>query len=84
MKTKFSDIRKYIAIYDPVSICIYETGDFENYFEMRSVPEKYDNMFLYGIGKFESSFINNKGEEVWCQCTEIVLSYNPRFKEEIN
>lgn len=79
MPLKFKHIRKYLAVYDQVSVCIHETGDYENFFEARSIPEKYDDMYLYGIGKYESLFINHDGEEVWLSCTEIRLSYTPRF-----
>ena len=81
MTIRFKDIRKYIAICaSPVSIAIKETGDYENFTEIGLIPEKYDEMYLYGIGSYEDYF-DFCGEQKWMSAIEIVVSQTPRFSE---
>ncbi|MBE6901164.1 MAG: hypothetical protein E7478_01685 [Ruminococcaceae bacterium] len=81
MTIKFKDIRNYIAkCSSPVSILIKETAAYENYIEIGLVPEKYDDMYLYGIGAYEDLF-DLCGEMRTMSAVEIVVSQKPRFSE---
>ena len=81
MTLKFKDIRNYIAkCASPVSIAIKESGAYENFIEIGLVPEKYDDMYLYGIGSYED-FFDLCGEMKFMSAIEIVLSQTPRFSE---
>lgn len=81
MTLKFGDIRRYVAKYaSPVSICIHETGDYENFIEIGLVPEKYDDMYLYGIGSYADMF-DFYGERKWMNAVEIMVSETPRFDD---
>ena len=89
---KFTEIRKYISNIDRVSICDKDTLSYENYQFISEVPESYDEMYLYGIGRIESEFPANKAidaavkqgvdptsdEIIYAQCIEIMLSKEPR------
>lgn len=81
MTLKFKDIRSYIAkCASPVSVAIKETGAYENFIEIGLVPEKYDDMYLYGIGAYED-FFDFCGEMKNMSAIEIVVSQNSRFSE---
>lgn len=78
---KFKDIRKYIArCASPVSVSDKENGAYENFIEIGLVPEKYDNMYLYGIGSYEDYF-DLCGEKKYMSAIEIVVSHSPPFSE---
>ena len=80
MILKFRDIRRYMAEFaSPVSICLHETGDYENYAEIGQVTEKYDDMYLYGIGSYADNF-DFYGEIKWMNAVEIRVSKTPRFE----
>lgn len=59
------------------SICMQETGDYENYRFVKDVPEDYDSLFIYGIGLIETEFDGSDGLE-FRHAIEIVLSKEPR------
>ena len=81
MTLKFKDIRNYIAkCASPVSILIKEIQAYENFTEIELVPEKYDDMYLYGIGPYEDLF-DLCGEMKFMSAIEIVVSQTPRFSE---
>ena len=89
---KFKDIRPYISNIDRVSICDKDTLRYENYQFIADVPDKYDDMYLYGIGRIQSEFPAkeavdaaikqgvdpNSDEIVYAECIEIMLSDTPR------
>lgn len=80
---KFKDIKKYIAVFAaPISVCMIETLDYENYWEIVDIPDnKYDDLYLYGIGQIQSEFYNKcLKKDDFCYCIEIMLSKTPRFK----
>lgn len=82
---KFKDVKRYIAVCAaPLSICMKETLDYENYWEIGDIPDgKYDELYLYGIGQIQSEFYDRRRDEkLFCYCIEIVLSKTPRFKTE--
>jgi len=80
MVLKFKDIRPYMAkVASPISINIHETGNYENYLRIDMVPEKYDEMYLYGIGAYEDYF-DFLGNTEYMNAIEIVLSDAPRFQ----
>ena len=73
MTLKFKDIRNYIAkCASPVSILIKETQAYENFTEIGLVPDKYDDMYLYGIGTYED-FFDLCGVIKYMNAIEIVL-----------
>ena len=79
---KFKDIKKYIAVFAaPISVCMIETLDYENYWEIGDIPDnKYDDFYLYGIGQIQSEFYNKcLKKDDFCYCIEIMLSKTPRF-----
>lgn len=81
MTLKFKDIRNYIAkCASPISILNKETQAYENYIDIGLVPEKYDDMYLYGIGAYED-FFDFCGETRYMNAIEIVLSNIPRFSK---
>lgn len=53
---KFGEFRKYISKIDRVSICNAETLSYENYQFISQVPDKFDELYLYGIGRIQSEF----------------------------
>lgn len=59
------------------SICMQETGDYENYRFLKDVPEDYDSLSIYGIGLIETEFDGSDGLEL-LHAIELVLSKEPR------
>ena len=45
------------------SVCMQETGDYENYRFLSDVPEEYDSMYIYGIGLVETEFYEHDENE---------------------
>lgn len=91
MNLEFKELRKYISSIDRISICMEETKRYENYRYIRDIPDKYDQLYVYGIGMIESEFeINDpfdlagvKEEDIgkdfyFAKCIEILLSEKPR------
>ena len=92
IKMKFKDIRPYISNIDRVSICDKDTLSYVNYQFISDVPESYDDLYLYGIGRIESEFPANKAidaavkqgvdptgsEIIYAECIEFMLSKEPR------
>ena len=70
---------------------MYETMCYENFIRMQDVPDKYDDLYVYGIGMIESEFYqiskyeysahHGNGKLVLLPCIEIALSNKPK---EIN
>ena len=85
---KFRDIRPYISNIDRVSLCDKETLSYENFQFISEVPESYDDLYLYGIGRIESEFPANQAidaavkqgvnpasdEIIYADCIEFMLS----------
>ena len=46
--------RIQISKIDRLSICNKETLQYENYWFLDQVPDKYDEMYLYGVGMLKS------------------------------
>ena len=61
---KFGELRKYISRIDRLSICNKKTLSYENYMFISDVPDSYDDMFLYGIGRKDSEFRADQAPEV--------------------
>lgn len=88
---KFKELRKYISQIDKVSICILETSRYENYLLFKEVPDKYDDLFVYGIGMITSEFYEREdgfysancgeGKLVFLPCMEIMLSEENKHVE---
>lgn len=84
---KLKDLKHYISNTDRLSICIKETMDYKNFMCLRDVGNKYDELYVYGIGMIESEFYQidkfefstnrNDGELTLLPCIEIVLSAKP-------
>ncbi len=53
---RFSELRKYISNIDRVSICMKDTLDYENYQFINDVPDSYNDLYVYGIGRIQSEF----------------------------
>lgn len=89
---KFKEFRKYISKIDRVSICNHETLRYENFQFIEMVPDSYDEMYLYGVGRIQSEFpareapdvVARMGEKpdddeiIYAECIEIMLSEGPR------
>lgn len=91
MTLKFKELKKYISTLDRLSICMRETLNYENYHYMRDVPDKYDEYYVYGIGRIKSEFkiekeLNksdvrgNKINDKYFlgECLEVMLAQKPR------
>lgn len=91
MNLTFGELRKYISVIDRVSICMREDLRYENYRFVKQVPDRYDCLYVYGIGCIESEFeideytapIETEGRELgtdmfFAQCIEIMVSKIPR------
>ena len=52
----FGTLRKYISRIDRLSICMLETKEYSNYVFLKDVPDRYDDLYVYGIGMIESEF----------------------------
>ena len=84
---KFKDIKKYISMIDRVSICIWGTQIHEHYEWVSKVPEKYDDLYLYGIGivprecrepnRLEKEDLLEKEGIIFRPPMEIMLSQEP-------
>lgn len=42
------------------SVCMQETGNYENYRFLKDVPEDYDSLYIYGIGLIETEFYEHE------------------------
>lgn len=88
---KFKELRSLISVIDRVSICMRETLQYENFTYMEKVPDKYDEYYVYGIGRILSEFEiegdpnkrDIEGNEIndkyfLGECIEIMLGEKPR------
>ena len=64
MRIKFGEFRKYISKTDRVSICSKETLSYKNYMFIGDVPDSFDDMYLYGIGRIDSEFCADQAPDV--------------------
>lgn len=91
IELKFKDLRKFISVIDRVSICMRETLMYDNYTFIQDVPDKYDEYYVYGIGRILSEFkidealgkkdvVGNEINEKYFlgECIEIMLAEKPR------
>ena len=84
----FGTLRKYISRIERLSICMLETKEYSNYVFLKDVPDRYDDLYVYGIGMIESEFYQvqeqvfvasgDKENLVFLPCIEIVLSEEPK------
>lgn len=58
----FGELRKYCCVFDRVSVCMQETGRYDNYRLIAHAPSTYDQYYLYGFGMFESEFVDDDFE----------------------
>lgn len=91
---KFKEFRNYISKIDRVSICNKDTLRYENYQFIAEVPDMYDELYLYGIGRIQSEFPrkavmevpmndgDDEDETIFAECIEIMLSDEPRKFDE--
>ena len=65
----FKDIRPYISKIDRVSICNKDTLRYENFMFIDQVPVKYNNYYLYGIGRKQCEFPASQAPDavVWIE-----------------
>lgn len=88
---KFKQLKNYISVVDRISICNKETLNYENYRNIRQVPDLYDELYVCGIGiilsEFEIDDLQNMcdieekyiGERFYfAKCIEILVSENSR------
>ena len=93
MNLRFGELREYISVIDRVSICRQETLQYENYCFIKDVPAKYDELYVYGIGRIQSEFavdelyekmlqaegaVRMTNGEYMLECIEIMVSEKPR------
>ena len=87
---QFKELKKYLSRIDRYSVCILnESLSYENYRWLRDIPDKYDDMYVVGIGRIESEFEEDavfenekKGNAIgngqyFADCIEIVVSEIP-------
>ncbi len=77
MTIRFGDLRAFCDRTCRVSICMAETLAYENYGSIDRVPERYDDLYLYGFGAIESEF-PEADRPVCRRCLEIMLAEEPR------
>lgn len=76
---KFGEIRKYLDIVTPISVCMKETLSYENYSHSIDIPTSYDDFYVYGIGMIKEDFQKTLTGEIGYQpCIEILLAKEPR------
>lgn len=80
-ETKFGELRRMISAIDRVSICMLETSQYENYLDIKDVPEKFNEMYVFGIGSTDSEFPEDENLH-FMPCLEIVLSEKTRAENE--
>ncbi len=78
---RFGDIREYCSRIDRVSICQLENLRYENFERIGQVPERYNEMYLYGFGVIDSEF-REEGVLHLKTCIEFMLSKRPRSEIE--
>jgi len=61
---KFGEFRKYISKIDRVSICNKDTLSYKNFMFISEVPDSFDDMYLYGIGRIDSEFRADQAPDV--------------------
>ena len=84
---KFKELKNYISLIDPLSICLKETGDYENYKHVGLIPDLYDDYYVYGIGMIETEFpvsdfpyeANSIEKICFKTALEIMLSTEPKL-----
>lgn len=59
----FGEIRPFLSRSERYSICMQETAEYENYRFLNDVPERYDTLYVYGIGLIETEFYEPDGNE---------------------
>lgn len=83
----FGELREYLSRIDRYSICMLETGEYKNYVFLKTIPNDYDNLFVYGIGMREVEFYLINGvysasgtreQMVLADCIEIMLAKSPK------
>ena len=75
----FGELRKYYDKLGRVSVCIKETLNYENFSRIAEVPDRYNDMYVYGFGIIDSEFTDVLTEEpVFAHCVEFMLSDTPR------
>lgn len=78
---KFGELRRMISVIDRVSICMEETSQYENYLDIKDVPEKFDEMYVCGIGGINSEFPEDENLH-FMPCLEILVSKKTRTEFE--
>lgn len=79
MGITFGELRKYISQICKLSICKYETQEYQNYICIKDVPEKYNALYVYGVDVIDSEFdLKENSGFAFMTCMEIVLSEEPR------
>lgn len=89
---RFGEFKYLVSGLDRLSICMKDSGMYENYRFISEVPEgKYDDYYVYGVGIIKSEFeigpdgpdtiekrnmINEK--KCFMECMEIVLDKKPK------
>lgn len=78
---KFGELRRMISVIDRISMCDEETSYYENYRDIKDVPEKYDELYVCGIGVTQSEFTED-ADLHFMPCMEILVSKNTRTEFE--
>lgn len=92
MDLKFKDFRRYLSVIDRLSICERETLAYQNFANIREVPDTWDDCYVYGVGRIESEFVPEAYEldsrelqgralgnrSYLLSCIEIMVSQKPR------
>ena len=92
MDLKFKEFRRYLSVVDRLSICERETLAYQNFANIREVPDIWNECYVYGVGRIESEFMPEQFEldsrevkgrtlrngSYLLSCIEIIVSKRPR------
>lgn len=66
LQLTFKEIRPLLSRSARVSICRQETSEYENYLFLAWVPEKYDDLYVYGIGLITGTEFYGNEKSLYC------------------
>ena len=82
--TTFGELRNILSRIDRLSICDRNTTKYRNFLRIEDVPERYDSLYVCGIGmaqsefyrinEFEYSVKEGEGQLVLAPCIEVVTT----------
>lgn len=84
-KIKFKDIRSIIDRLARISVCEASTLTYENYKSIKEVPDKYDDLFVVGVGLIDSECNEGGIDDIRFKWhLEIVVAESPYYYKNDN